>query len=292
MPNEATTVGRFAPSPTGPLHMGSLVMATASFLDAKHRAGEWFIRIDDIDPPRAQFGAAERILASLKAHGLNSDRTIQYQSNHSDRYQTAYETLQADLFYCTCTRAVLKDTPIYPGTCRAQRTPINGAATRIDVSNWQPIEIEDGYLPTRIFQANIDFGDFIIKRKDGLWSYNFATAIDDSRDVTHVVRGQDLAEMTGPQIGLMRAMARMTPTYSHLPLLKFTEGEKLSKHTHAAAIDDNDALANLRFALETLGVGMSNATSIEQLLQNAASSWRLNRVPQSLEPFPRTETGC
>lgn len=292
MPSEANSVGRFAPSPTGPLHMGSLVMATASYLDAKHRAGDWFIRIDDIDPPRAQAGATERILASLAAHGLHSDRSIQYQSTHSHYYQAAYEALQPNLFYCTCTRAVLKDSPIYPGTCRAQRTPIAGAATRIDVSNWLPIEIQDGYLGTQVFTANADFGDFIIKRKDGLWAYNFATAIDDSRDVSYVVRGQDLAELTGPQAGLMRALGQSIPSYSHLPLLKFPEGDKLSKHTHATAINDNDAIDNLRLALAILGVVTKDGATIQELLENAANFWRLRSIPQSLEPFPRAENGC
>ncbi len=272
--------------------MGSLVMATASYLDAKQRAGDWFIRIDDIDPPRAQTGATERILASLAAHGLHSDQSIQYQSKHSHHYQAAYEALQPDLFYCTCTRAVLKDTPIYPGTCRSQRTPIEGAATRIDVSTWQPIEIQDGYLGKQIFTANVDFGDFIIKRKDGLWAYNFATAVDDSRDVSHVVRGQDLAELTGPQVGLIRALGKLIPSYSHLPLLKFPEGDKLSKHTHAPAINDNDAIANLRLTLAKLGVIAADAPTIEQLLENAVSFWQLSRIPKSLEPFPRAENGC
>lgn len=282
-------VGRFAPSPTGPLHMGSLIIAVASFLDARSHNGHWFVRIDDIDPPRAQPGAIQAITDALVIHGLEGDREVQFQSQHEMRYQSAFDALKPELFYCTCTRAQLRATAIYPGTCRAQRMPVPDAAIRVNVSQWKPVEINDGYLGHRRYTPGRDFGDFIIKRKDGLWAYNFATAVDDGHDVTDVIRGQDLAEVTGMQAGLVRALGLRIPRYSHLPLLRFADGQKLSKQAHATRIDDTIAIENIHFALSALGLPYRAQSTPAKLLETAVQHWRLNTVPSEFEAFPRIE---
>ena len=184
-------IGRFAPSPTGPLHMGSLMTALASYLDIKRRGGEWYVRIDDIDPPRLDRGAERRILASLNAHGLLSDRAVDHQSTHESRYAAALHQLQHDLFYCTCSRKQLQGTTCYPGTCRSRRQPVEDAAVRLLISQ-ASTTFDDAILGTHTVDLVRATGDFIVKRRDGLWSYNFATAVDDGHDVTHVLRGQDL----------------------------------------------------------------------------------------------------
>ena len=269
--------------------MGSLIMAVASFLDARSRLGRWFVRIDDIDPPRAQPGAVGEITDSLLTHGLIGDQKVQFQSRHDRRYQSAFDTLYPAIFYCTCTRAELRGVPIYPGTCRDQRKPLPGAAIRVDVSQWTHLEIEDGYLGPQQFVPGEDFGDFIIKRKDGLWAYNFATAVDDGYDVTDVIRGQDLTAVTGMQAGLIRALNLRVPRYSHLPLLRFPDGQKLSKQAHAPAIDDKTAEENIRFALKALGLPEVDQATPDALLEAAMHDWRLDAVPPELEAFPRIE---
>jgi glutamyl-Q tRNA(Asp) synthetase len=269
--------------------MGSLIMAVASFLDARSRAGHWFVRIDDIDPPRAQPGAIQAITDALAIHGLRGDRDVQFQSDNDIRYQSAFDALKPALFYCTCTRAELRTQSIYPGTCRAQRTPVPDASIRMNVSQWTPIEINDGYLGPRRYTPGRDFGDFIIKRKDGLWAYNFATAVDDGHDVTDVLRGQDLAEVTGMQAGLVRALGLSVPRYSHLPLLRFPDGQKLSKQAHATRIDNTVADENIHFALSALGLSDPEKKASAAMLDEAVRHWRLDSVPPEFEAFPRIE---
>ena len=285
MPVAKTSItGRFAPSPSGPLHMGSLVMAIASYLDVKQSGGDWFIRIDDIDPPRSVPGSTEAILKVLADIGLESDLPIQYQSEHEARYARALDEISEHLFYCTCTRAQLRDQPVYPGTCRENKTPIDDAAVRINTEAWAQVVFEDQFVGQQKATAGVDFGDFIVKRRDGLWSYQFATAVDDGMDVTRALRGQDLLATTPQQVGLMILLGLEVPEYCHLPTLHFEDGQKLSKQHHAPPVEANND--NIELALELLGQNKSDS------LIDAIKSWDLNKVPRSLKPFPRLSHDC
>ena len=264
--------------------MGSLIMALASYLDVKQSSGDWFIRIDDIDPPRAIEGATETILQVLNAIGLVGDLPVQYQSNHDARYRQALDQVSDDLFYCTCTRAQLRDQPVYPGTCRENKTPTENAAIRINTEHWGEVIFEDQFLGQQKAASGIDFGDFIVRRRDGLWSYQFATAVDDGTDVTRVLRGQDLLATTPQQVGLIALLGLDVPEYCHLPTLHFEDGQKLSKQHHAPAVEPTKS--NIELALELLG--QDHTDSLAQAIQ----SWELRKVPNALKPFPRLSHDC
>ena len=264
--------------------MGSLLIALASYADAKQAQGTWHIRIDDIDPPRAVPGATEAILNTLARFGLDDDQPVRYQSQHEARYTAALNALADHTYYCTCTRAALKDHPIYPGTCRQNRTPIADAALRIDTSAWPAIDFVDRFVGPQHAEPNRDFGDFIIRRRDGLWAYHFATAVDDGMEVTHVLRGQDLLTTTPQQIGLMQLLALDIPDYCHLPTLHFPDGQKLSKQHHAPAVEGN--AENLQIALALLG----QAPSVT--LAEIVKTFDLSKIPTALKPFPRLDRDC
>lgn len=285
--------GRFAPSPTGPLHMGSLLTALASFLQARQQGGRWYIRIDDIDPPRASPGAEAAILHSLHAHGLHHDGDVMRQSTMETRYREALTLLEADLFFCDCTRKALKATPVYPGTCRSQRVSQQqhwladtaDRAIRIDTEGMQ-ISLQDGVLGPCTWHADEDFGDLIVRRKDGLWAYNFATAVDDGHDFNQVVRGQDLLDTTPQQCTIMRKLGLTPPEYAHIPLLCFENGDKLSKQTHAPPLDDERAAQNLRTAFSYLGMHPPATTKrVDEWLSWALNAWDLSRLPGALTPY-------
>ena len=277
--------GRFAPSPTGPLHMGSLITAVASYLDIKSQGGRWYVRIDNLDPPREDPSATTAILAGLQAHGLQGDLPIDYQSDHSRRYEQALEQLAGHLFYCTCSRRTLAGLRIYPGTCRNSIKPIEDAAIRVRTSTTS-INYTDAMLGEQ--QANLaeDYGDFVVKRRDGLWAYNFATAIDDGHDCTHVVRGQDLLHVTPQQIYVMQMLDLPVPAYMHIPLLCFKDGAKLSKQSHAPPLDNEMAGDNLRSALDFLGMHPPIADwSPAAWLNWALDRWPDHQLPPQLAPF-------
>ena len=251
-----TAAGRFAPSPTGPLHLGSLLAATASYLDARHRGHRWFVRIDDLDAPRNVPGADSAILTSLEAHSLCWDGPVIRQSERIERYQAALETLSAlgHTFNCTCTRKRLKGLGPYPGTCRAAQHPARDAAVRVRV-NEAPISFTDRVLGdlTEVLAETV--GDFIVRRRDGLIAYQLATAVDDgAEEITRVVRGRDLLDNTARQIYLMQLLDLNPPVYAHVPMVVHADGQKLSKQTHAAPLDDGKAAANLRKILPMLGL--------------------------------------
>ena len=281
--------GRFAPSPTGPLHMGSLITALASYLDAKVKCGQWYVRIDNLDPPREDPAATSEILASLQAHGLQGERAIDYQSDHIPRYQEALNRLTDHLFYCTCSRKSLANQAIYPGTCRRNTTPIADAAIRLRVSS-APITFVDAVVGRQTVDLAQECGDFIVRRRDGLWAYNFATAVDDGSDATHVLRGQDLLDVTPPQIYLMNLLDLSVPAYSHIPLLCFADGTKLSKQTHAPPLDDSRAVLNLRAALYYLGMNPPAQPSwpVEQWLEWALAHWEKHALPRQLPAYMPT----
>jgi glutamyl-Q tRNA(Asp) synthetase len=255
--------GRFAPSPTGPLHFGSLVAAVGSYLDARSLGGAWLVRMEDVDVPRCVSGAADAILRTLEVFGLDWDGEVVYQSRRTVLYEEAFQRLRdvGAAYPCGCTRKEIADSvlngvdgPIYPGMCR-DGLPVGreGRAWRVRTSGAGWLEFEDG-LQGRITQ-NVEFeiGDFVVKRADGLFAYQLAVVVDDAaQGVTHVVRGADLLASTPRQIWLQRLLGLPTPIYMHLPVAVNAQGEKLSKQTLAAAIDRLDAAEAWWLALSFL----------------------------------------
>jgi glutamyl-Q tRNA(Asp) synthetase len=281
-----TLAGRFAPSPTGPLHMGSLIAALASYLDIKRQGGEWFVRIDDLDPPRQDPNATALILRTLEAHGLKGDRPVDYQSLHQPRYQQAFEQIANQVFYCTCTRKALASLSTYPGWCREHTTLRPDSAVRIRAQG-ATFTVTDRVQGTHNWRPETDVGDFIVKRRDGLWAYNFATAVDDGSDVSQVVRGADLFHVTPQQIYMMTRLGLVPPSYCHLPVLCFPDGNKLSKQTHAPALNDLEAPSNLHQAMTYLGMQPPDQANWQtsQWLAWGLEHWQLADVPRSLKPY-------
>lgn len=242
--------GRFAPSPTGALHFGSLVAAVASYLDARVAGGEWLVRIEDIDPPRVVPGSAESILRTLEAFAFEWDGPVLYQSTRHAAYEAALQRLlEAGLaFPCTCTRSEIQaaqdnrpssgDELFYPGWCRnGVRAPQRAVAIRFRVSQ-EPIAFEDAIQGPVAFDLATDCGDFVVRRRDGLFAYQLAVVVDDAaQGITHVVRGADLLNSTPRQIALQRALNLASPTYAHVPVATDENGIKLSKSAGAGALD-------------------------------------------------------
>ncbi len=265
--------------------MGSLLTALASYLDVKSSGGEWYVRFDDIDPPRQDPNAIEQILHALTAHGFEGDRPVDYQSAHDKRYEKALEALAADSFYCTCSRRSLKGSKIYPGTCHEHRTPRADAAIRLRSRDRLLTFTDELRGPHECHLAH-DHGDCIIKRRDGLWAYHLATAVDDGMDVTHVMRGADLFDSTPVHIDIMERLELPVPRYAHLPVLCFADGSKLSKQSHAPAIDNRRAAANLQTALRLLGQNPPRQDlNAAGWLAWGRQHWRLDKVPSKLPPF-------
>lgn len=284
--------GRFAPSPTGPLHFGSLVAAVGSYLDARYHHGKWLIRIEDIDTPRTVPGAADAILHTLEALGMEWDEAVVYQSQRTHRYQAALHELQQQglLYPCTCSRKEIADSsivgisgPIYPGTCRNRpASPQKSHAVRVRTTS-ETIQFEDRAAagPYRQ-QLALDIGDFVLRRADGIYAYQLAVAVDDAEQtITHVVRGADLLDSTPRQIYLQRLLNYPTPRYLHLPVATNATGEKLSKQTNAAPINTDRALTHLIEALRFLGQNpppMLAHGDIADLWRWARQHWRVDRI--------------
>ena len=277
--------GRFAPSPTGPLHFGSLVAAVGSYLDARHRGGEWLLRMEDLDPPREMPGAADHILRTLEACGFEWDGPVWYQSQRHAAYQAALEALQADgrVFHCGCTRRDLQpptptgyDGPLYPGTCRDGLPPGRAPrAIRVRVPA-RRIRIEDRLQDPIAQQLDTEVGDFILRRADGLYAYQLAVVVDDgAQDITDVVRGADLLDSTPRQVYLQQILGLLTPRYLHLPVAINPAGEKLSKQTHAPAIPARPDLELLCRCLHFLGQEVPPGLAEAEL--DAFWSWAIPR---------------
>ncbi len=261
----STYRGRFAPSPTGPLHFGSLVAATASYLQALTANGEWLLRIEDLDPPREVPGATERIIDALEAHAFRWHGPVRRQSAHLAEYHTVAERLLADglAYRCTCSRRDIRRQTtnkgstglIYPGTCRdlghaaASATP-DTVRLRTESSQVTFVDLLQGPIGCCVAEA---IGDFVIRRRDGLIAYNLAVVIDDARDgITEIVRGCDLLDITPAQIKLQQTLQLPTPNYMHVPVAINERGQKLSKQTGARPINDRQPGANLFATLEFL----------------------------------------
>ena len=285
--------GRFAPSPTGPLHFGSLVAAVGSYLEAKCRGGEWLVRMQDLDTPREQPGAAEAILRTLAACGMGWDGEPLYQSRRSVAYSGALARLEAQglVYVCGCSRREIADSGlgpdgalIYPGTCRKGLAPgKTPRATRVRVDH-EPIEFEDIIQGKLSQDLAAEAGDFVLRRADGLYAYQLAVVVDDGEQgITDVVRGADLLDSTPRQIYLQRLLGLPTPRYLHLPAAVNAAGEKLSKQTLAPPVDARDPVPALVQVMDFLGQAppaQLGRASLAEFWHWALAHWDAQRIPR------------
>ncbi|MFT5719998.1 MAG: glutamyl-Q tRNA(Asp) synthetase [Motiliproteus sp.] len=290
--------GRFAPSPTGALHFGSLLAALASFLDARAHQGRWLLRMEDLDPPREIKGAADQILRTLEGFGFYWDGPVRYQSQHLDHYAQAVHQLleQQKAYACSCSRQQLmqqrqrQQAPSSCCSCSRQQIGDQPAAIRVRVQDGLTglIEFNDGIQgnypqqPRQPFREPV--GDFVIRRKDGFYAYQLAVVIDDAdQQISHIVRGYDLIDSTPRQIYLQQLLQLATPEYAHIPILVNDSGQKLSKQTFASALDPRRPEPSLFQALTLLGHRPPEdlrAASTHEMLDWGVNHWRRSRVPQ------------
>lgn len=290
-----TYIGRFAPSPTGPLHAGSLVAALASYLDARAHNGRWLLRIEDTDAPRVRRGATEAIVDTLWRLGMRPDGEITFQSRRLERYAKAFERLRVEsrVYPCCCSRAELADSRlhwakpeytqktrelVYPGTCRPGLAAGRSArAWRVRVDD-TPIVWTDRNGTRHHDRLESMIGDFVLYRADGMWAYQLAVVVDDAEQgITDVVRGCDLEQSTSRQIYLQRLLSHVTPRYLHIPVVLASDGQKLSKQTGAAAIDASHPIGALNAALAHLGLAAVAAESLETFWPVAIRQWSMSR---------------
>ena len=288
-------LGRFAPSPTGPLHAGSLVAALASWLDARAQDGQWQVRIEDVDTPRCVPGVDQIILQQLARCGLVPDGPVLWQSMRDDAYQTALNHLMAQgwAYPCGCSRKDIETAQalqghtrqrhaaaVYPGTCRQGLNGKTPRAWRLNVQRViddlklsVPLPWQDRALGPQHQDVAHEVGDFVLRRADGLWAYQLAVVVDDgAQGITHIVRGADLTDNTARQIVLQQALGLPTPSYLHTPLVLGENGEKLSKQNGARALDLQDPLAALNAAAHALGLSRCDAT-VEEALTQWVCAW-------------------
>jgi glutamyl-Q tRNA(Asp) synthetase len=284
--------GRFAPSPTGPLHFGSLVAALGSYLDARHHQGDWLVRMEDLDPPREMPGAVDSILRTLDAYGLHWDGSVEYQSRRSDWYDAALERLQQSghLYPCACSRREIADhqtgnssNPVYPGTCR------NGLPAGKQARAWRVRVYEQTITCTDLLQGPLrqslaqDVGDFVLRRADGLYAYQLAVVVDDAAQrINHVVRGADLLDSTPRQVHLQQLLGYPEPRYLHLPVAVTTGLEKLGKQTHAPALDAGRKEFTVQQALRFLNQPLPEQVAemqLPELLDWAIAHWERSALP-------------
>ena len=298
-----TYVGRFAPSPTGPLHAGSLVAALASWLDARAHSGQWRVRIEDVDTPRCVPGADELILHQLARCGLVPDGPVLWQSTRVEAYQTALHHLMAQgwAYPCGCSRKDIETAQalqgharqrhaaaVYPGTCRQGLNGKTPRAWRLNVQRviddlqlTVPLTWQDRALGAQQQDVAQEVGDFVLRRADGLWAYQLAVVVDDgAQGITHIVRGADLTDNTARQIVLQQALGLSTPCYLHTPLVLGENGEKLSKQNGAQALDLHDPLVALNAAAQVLGLAACTGSVEDALRQWTQTSFSPSFVPQ------------
>ncbi len=291
--NPASYRGRFAPSPTGPLHFGSVVAAVGSYLDAKANNGAWLLRIEDIDPPREQAGAIDTILRALEALALQWDGEVVYQSQRSEVYDAALEKLnQRNLLYgCRCSRKTIsKHTESlggsrYPGTCRGTAGNTDDSSLRV-ITHIDPISFSDGIQGHRQHRLLSESGDFIVRRRDQYYAYHLAVVVDDAEQgITHIVRGSDLLDCTPPQIHLQQILNLPTPRYYHLPVATNEYGQKLSKQNLARPVAPENASTILYQAMRFLGLGPDpelSKTRPGECLAWAIEHWDISEVPRTM----------
>lgn len=296
-------IGRFAPSPTGPLHFGSLVAAVASYLDALSHQGSWLVRMEDLDKQREMPGAADEILHMLEAYGFEWQEAVIYQSQRFETYQSVLEQLIADdlVYPCNCSRKEIAaiahagiESPVYPGLCR------NGLSRQRKSHTWR-LKTECAHL---VFKDEIqgmfdhhmqrDVGDFILKRADGQFAYQLAVVVDDAQQgINHVVRGADLLNSTSRQILLQYYLGLRSPRYAHIPLAVSRGGQKLSKQNHATPLDKTDPAPSLIEAFRFLGIDTQHyvrSDSLTNLWSQALHDWNITQVsPRKALPISRTD---
>ncbi len=296
-------IGRFAPSPTGPLHFGSLIAAVASYCDAKSNGGQWLLRIEDLDKTREMAGASDNILRSLEAFGFEWDAPILYQSQRSDIYEDYLQHLKRNgfIYACTCSRKEIADSSvasgvdgvIYPKTCEHNKlsSQSHASASRMAIGSWRinvdgagEIGFNDAIQDNISQNLLADVGDFILKRKDGFFAYQLAVVVDDAlQNITHIVRGADLLDSTPRQIYLQYLLNFLRPEYAHVPVAVNAAGEKLSKQTLAKPIDTRIAGHLIVEALSFLGqmppLGLKSA-SVAECWRWAIANWRITNVPR------------
>lgn len=272
-------IGRFAPSPTGPLHFGSLLAALVSYLDARAQGGRWLVRMEDIDPPREMPGAATLILRQLEEHGLHWDGDVRYQSQRHPHYQHILDQLFARgiAYYCDCSRQLVQAMGgIYNGRCfRRQGVDCAHSAVRLHLPDDCSLAFSDIFQGEQRQLLSREVGDFIVRRRDGLFAYQLAVVVDDiGQGITHVLRGMDLLDSTARQIWLMQTLGAPAPEYGHIPVALNVHGQKLSKQNHAPSLDCLPPLENLRLALHWLGMVEVAGESVTELLAGAVRCWR------------------
>ena len=281
--------GRFAPSPSGPLHFGSLVAALASYLDARANHGRWLVRMEDIDPPREPSGTADQILRTLEAYGLQWDDSVLFQSDRSEAYQAILDNLLSRqlLYPCTCTRKQLADSKgVYPSYCRDNtKLPDSPYSLRLKCPD-KTITFHDliqGQQTWNLYES----GDFILKRKDQLFAYQLAVSVDDAfQGITHVIRGCDLLDSTPRQLHLQHILGYSHPDYGHIPVITLHDGNKLSKQNHAPAIPLDNPRPSLVQAMKALGMMPEkelSASTIEDILTWGVKHWNLNPIKKAQE---------
>jgi len=281
--SKSSYIGRFAPSPSGPLHFGSLVCALASYLHAKQHQGSWLVRIEDIDTPRIDPNMNKVILDALQAHGLQWDDEVTYQSQKHSLYETTLAQLNSQnmLYACKCSRRIIRErSGVYDGHCRLFQLPHKDHALRF-VHAGRHACFNDLHLGPQNIKHSLATEDPVLKRADGIYAYHLVVVADDiDQGITHIVRGMDLLETTPLHLSLYEALGHTPPQYLHIPVIVQKPGEKLSKQHHSPAIDNSRALENLKLALHFLGLNSPNAqlsidkiTQIETLLRWAIEHW-------------------
>jgi glutamyl-Q tRNA(Asp) synthetase len=282
--------GRFAPSPTGPLHFGSLITALASWCEARIQNGRWLVRIEDTDLPRNQIGAEQSILSALHAYGFHADQPIERQQDHLENYNHIIDALKAQnlVYACACSRKQLVGLTAYPNTCRDKELPFEGNAIRLKTPD-EIICFTDriqGQVCENLRQTT---GDVVLRRRDGIISYQLAVVVDDMRQgITDIVRGADLLDNTVRQIWLRQCLntlqrsdlSLIEPTYCHIPLAMNAQGQKLSKQNLAMPLAQTEIVATLQKAFVALGQDEIQANTPKEFLQRAVEHWDLSRVPR------------
>ncbi|WP_171458616.1 tRNA glutamyl-Q(34) synthetase GluQRS [Acinetobacter terrae] len=283
--NRMAYVGRFAPSPTGPLHFGSLITAVASYCDARAHKGKWLVRIEDTDIPRIYPGSEDHILRSIDAFQFEADDAIIFQKDRLDLYDAVIDQLHQNhlVYACQCTRKMLGSNHIYAGTCRDLNLPFEQQAIRVKVSN-QEICFSDRLQGTHCSNLQQDLGDFVLKRRDGIINYQLAVVVDDYlQGMTHVVRGADLLDNTERQIWLGSILGYPKLKYMHLPLAMNDQGQKLSKQNMAQALDLNRAPELLQQAIRALHQPEVDLDTPAHMLKQAIAQWDIQHIPHTKE---------
>lgn len=286
-------IGRFAPSPTGALHFGSLVAALASYLDVRSQQGRWLLRIEDLDKPREAPNAAQKIITTLGVYGFEWDEEVLFQSHRLAAYQAALNELKHLNYACHCSRKTIMQQSqfgqyglIYPNTCRIQQLPTEQHAIRLHTHN-RPIQFTDRLQGQYQQCLESELGDFVLKRADGVFAYQLAVVVDDEfQGVTDVVRGMDLLDNTPRQIYLQQCLNIPTPHYAHIPLVLNHEGQKLSKQNLAPEITTAEALSNLIKASQFLKQNppdIGELASLNEFWDWAIANWNINHLSHSNE---------